>query len=253
MNETTNAPVTPPDSNCVPPKKFERNEYGLICDGSVVYVYNDDGTINWRKMIKPEFLVPHKKWFQEKGLPVPETIDGLEDKQVLILLGGLKELAQTRGFESVSHVLTAPHENYVASVCSITWEPNYETRGESVKFSSIGDATPTNTSGVGKDFLAAIAENRAFCRAVRNFLKIHITAADEIGGNGTYESQPEDVSTALLREAMAKYNVSFEVVKAALIKDNVAGAEKFTGPQDISRFKQLELVERIKTKAAQKA
>src|ERR1017187_4253624 len=71
---TTDVVFTPLPSaeTCIPPKKFERNEYGLICDGSVSYVYNEDGTINWRKMIRPQFLVPNKQFFEKKGLPVPE-------------------------------------------------------------------------------------------------------------------------------------------------------------------------------------
>jgi hypothetical protein len=239
------------EQTCLPKKVFKRNDFGLICDDSVVYVYNDDGTINWRKMIKPEFLVPNKKYFQEKGLPIPETVDGLEDKYVLILLGGLKELAQTRGFRSIEHNVTAPSENYVISVCKIIWEPNYETSDREVIFSAIGDAHPRNTVGLGKDFLGPIAENRAFCRAVRNFLKIHIVSTEEAGLSAG-ESQPEDASTKLLREAMTKYAIPFETIKARLVEESFDKAADMTELKDIPRHKQLELLERIKRKAAER-
>jgi hypothetical protein len=248
----TDTPVVPAladvQSNCVPQKKFERNEFGLICDGSVTYVYNEDGTINWRKMIKPEFLVPHRQYFEKRGLPIPETIDGLDDSQILILLGGIKELAQTRGYLSVNYVLTAPNKDYVASVCQIAWLPNYETHNQIIVFSSQADAHEGNTTSFGRNFLAAIAENRAFCRAVRNFLKVHIVSQEEIGG--VSEAPQDDVATTLLRETMAKYGLLFDKVKEKLIEEKLEGAEKFRGIEDIPRFKQFELIERIKKKAA---
>ena len=241
MNETT----------CLPPKKFERNEYGLICDGTVNYIYNEDGTINWRKMIKPEFLVPHKKFFEEKGLPIPTTVDGLEDKQVLILLGGLKELAQTRGYLSVTYKLTVPHEQYVGAVCEILWTPNYETYGKSVVFSAMADAHPHNTkSAIGNNFLAAMAENRAFCRAVRSFLKIHIVSADEVGGST--ENEVPKAATSLLKEAMDKYRVPFSVIHAKLVEEKYEGVEKILSVDDLPVFKQLEFLERINKKAAER-
>jgi len=44
-----------------PPKLVTRNKYGLIEDQTLNYIFNDDGTINWRKMVKVEHLVP-KNW-----------------------------------------------------------------------------------------------------------------------------------------------------------------------------------------------
>jgi hypothetical protein len=238
--------------SCIPKKQFSRNQHGLICDTSVVYVYRDDGTIDWRRMIKPEFLVPHKQNFIKKGLPVPETTDGLKDTEILILLGGIKDLAKTRGYTQVSHSLTVPNDRYVASVCTITWIGNYETEGRAVSFSSAGDACDLTVNGLGKNFLAAIAENRAFCRAVRNFLNINIVSADEIGGDTSNDPQQEDSVLSLLRATVAQFGVSFETIKRKLIEEKVEGAEKFTALSDIPRYQQLELVARIKQKAAER-
>jgi hypothetical protein len=146
MAETNTTP-----SVAVPPKTFKRNEYGLIADGSVNYVFNEDGTINWRKMVKPEFLQPNKRVFQRRGKPVPDKIDGLSDMELIILLGGLKELAQVRGYKSIEHTVSAPSGDYVASVCKISWIPNYETEGREVSSSSIGDAHAGNTDGFGRN------------------------------------------------------------------------------------------------------
>ena len=68
-------------------KKIKRDENGLI--SGVKYVYTEDGLIDWRKMIKSEYLVINKD--SVKG----ETdITKLKDWQLIILLGGIKELAQ---------------------------------------------------------------------------------------------------------------------------------------------------------------
>lgn len=238
-------------NSCIPKKLFKRNEYGLICDNSIVYIYNDDGTINWRKMIKTEFLVPKRQNFEGKGLPTPSSIDGLEDKDVLILLGGLKELAQTRGYTDVTYEVTSPSEDYVIAVCKITWLPNYETHNKPITFSAIGDASDENTTPMAKNFLGPIAENRAFCRAVRNYLKIHIVSDEEMGGAGL-PTPIEDVATTLLRETMVKHGVSFEKVQARLIKDNIEGADKFKFIENIPRWLQFELIEKIKTAAAKR-
>jgi hypothetical protein len=238
-------------SNCIPPNLFARNEFGLICDGTTTYVYNPDGTINWRKMIKPEFLVPNKQVFERKGTTVPTTVEGLSDSEILILLGGIKELAATRGYSTVDYEVTSPAPEYVVAVCSIDWIPNYETQNRSICFSGIGDASPRNTTGFGQIFLGPIAENRAFCRAVRNFLKINIVSQEEVGGAG--EPPAEDTATTLLREIMQKFGITFEKLKGKLIDEGIENAANFTGVDDIPRFKQFELIERIKNKAAEQA
>ena len=233
-----------------PPKLFKRNEFGLIENESIKYIFNDDGTINWRKMIKPEFLVPNKQYFERYKKSVPSSIEGLEDNQLLILLGGIKELAQMRGFNSVNYDIQTPAGDYIAAVCSINWIPNYETEGRSVTFSAIGDASPFNTNSFGKNYLGPIAENRAFVRAVRNFLKINIVSQEELGASPASQEEG-DASSNLLKEVMASCGVTFEKIKETLIKDKFEGVEAINRLEDIPKFKQFELIERIK-KAAKK-
>lgn len=232
-----------------PKKKITRNIHGLI-DGQN-YVFNDDGSINWRKMIKPEFLVPNKQVFEKRQKPVPTSIEGLEDRELLILLGGIKELAQYRGFTSVNYKVETPSPDYVVAVCSISWIPNYETQNTPIVFSAIGDAHPNNTTSFGRQYLGPIAENRAFVRCVRNFLKINIVSQEELGPNSSQVE--EDTATSLLKETMAKFNVTFEILKKKLVEEKFDGAASFNSVDDIPKHQQFALIERIKKKAAAKA
>ena len=155
-----------------PFENYQRDEHGLLKGTS--YVFNEDGSINWRAMIKPEFLYPNKDWFDLRKQPIPTSIEGLEDKQLLIMLGGIKELAKLRGFAHVSYNVKHVQEDYVSSHCTICWIGNYETGNTSVYFEDVANATSKNTDDFCLKFLETIACNRAFVRAVRNFLNIHI-------------------------------------------------------------------------------
>jgi hypothetical protein len=159
-------------------KSYIRNEDGLI--NGVDYVFNEDGSVNWRAMIKPEFLYPNKDWFDLRKIPIPPSAEGLEDKQLLIMLGGIKELAKLRGFISVEYDVNNVREDYVVAKCTIQWIPNYENDGAYITYQDVANATASNTDDFCLKFLETIACNRAFVRCVRNFLNIHIVGADEV-------------------------------------------------------------------------
>ena len=164
------------------PDIWKRNEHGLL--ESVDYIFNEDGSVNWRAMINPEHLYPNKDWFEMRKMPVPESIEGLDDSQLLIKLGGIKELAKLRGINSVSYVVEESSDERSVVRCLVDFISNYETVDQQgiggIHFSSVANATIHNTNGFAAKFLECIAENRAFVRAVRNFLGIHIVGADEI-------------------------------------------------------------------------
>jgi len=159
------------------PQLQSRNNIGLI--ESVNYVKNEDGSINWRAMVKPEHLFPNRGWFETRKQSVPSSIEGLGDHQLLIKLAGIKEVAKLRGYKSVKYDIIKCEPSYVAIKCGITWIPNYETDHESY-FEDVANATVNNTTDFAVKFLETIAANRAFIRAVRNFLNIHIVGSDEI-------------------------------------------------------------------------
>ena len=199
-------------------KKVVRDKDGLVPD--IEYIFTEEGLIDWRKMIKPEYLVANKD--SSKG----ETdISKLKDWQLIILLGGIKELAQIRGYTNVTYDVVSPSSDYVVATCNITWRPNYETEGQEVVFSAIGDASPNNTSGFGRSFLAACAENRAFVRCVRNFLRINIVSKEELSaGGGSYEQRNQQTNSSdpksLLEDLMRKKKVSFDMIKTKLDKED---------------------------------
>ena len=230
-------------------KKIDRNEDGLI--NGVDYVFTDDGLIDWRKMVKPSHLVPNKDRTSETD------VTKLKDYQLIILLGGIKELAQIRGFTDVRYEIVAPHHEYVAATCSITWTPNYETEGRVVTFSAIGDASPRNTNSFASNFLGPIAENRAFVRCVRNFLKINIVGKEELGGTdapptATNTSTASGVSDTsmdprhMLQSVMNEKGVNFEKIKQKLVTESFDGAENLESLGDIPKLKAFELIERLK-------
>ena len=175
------------------PDIYKRNEHGLL--ENVDYVFNEDGSVNWRAMIKEEFLYPNKGWFDSRNQPVPTSPEGLEDKQLLIMLGGIKELAKMRGYSTVAFDVVHSSDGYVTAKCMINWNKNYETQYE-VVYEDYANATLANTDNFCAKFLETIACNRAFVRCVRNYLNIHIVGAEEIDKSKgapaqTYESDSE--------------------------------------------------------------
>jgi hypothetical protein len=228
-----------------PPNLITRNKYGLLENSNVNYIYHDDGSINWRKMVKTECLVPNRQKTQETD------VTKLEDKDLLILLGGIKELAQIRGYSKVEYKVVAASENYFATSCRITWLPNYETGDKEIVFEALADATTNNTKSFARFFLAAIAENRAFVRCVRNFLKINIVSQEELGDaklldDSSIAQENPTSPQSLLEKVMKDKNINFDQLKKRLIKEKFDGAENLNSITDISKVKIFELIDRIK-------
>ena len=168
---------SPKIDNSAGPSSYARDEHGLL--KNVQYIFSDDGSVNWRAMIKDEHLFPNKDWFSSRNKDCPRSSEGLGDHQLLIKLGGIKELARLRGFNSISFETVKCELDHVAVKCRISFIPNYETT-EMVVFEDMANATHDNTSSFAQKFLETIACNRAFVRCVRNFLNIHIVGDDEI-------------------------------------------------------------------------
>lgn len=176
-------------------KATARDDRGLLI--GVNYIFNKDGSVNWRAMVNPAHLYPNKDWFNRRNQPIPETGEGLRDDQLLIKLAGIKEVAKLRGYSRVSFLFPKLEKDYVVATCNIDWITNFETTNpmEGVDdwnangFMDVANATYDNTDGFGQKFLETIAANRAFVRAVRNYLGIHIVGEDEIAkGNGAKAS-----------------------------------------------------------------
>jgi hypothetical protein len=233
--------------------KFKRDVNGLL--ECVDYVFNPDNTINWRSMINKEYLVPNRDAFKnQKDVNLKEIdISTLADNQLLILLAGIKELAQIRGYSKVSYDVIQAQPDYVAVKCTIDWIANYETGMGPVSFSALADAHLDNTKDFAKNFLMAIAENRAFIRTVRSFLKINIVGNDEMGKTTHVDSEVEPNTSitqpvALLKKTMEEYNITFEQIKERAIQKKMDNAENWIKIEDISPLSMFTIISGIKNK-----
>lgn len=208
------------------PDIYKRNDDGLF--DNVDYTFNEDGSIDWRSMIKPEFLYPNKDWFTSRGKEVPTSPEGLSDKQLLIMLGGIKELARLRGFESVSFETKNEQDGYVTAKCIIRWMANYCDPYGCV-YEDVANATLANTDSFCAKFLETIACNRAFVRCVRNFLNIHIVGADEID-----KSKGANNATSVEYDSAESTNVT--LTPSAMLEKAV---KEKTGSDSFDQFKTL--------------
>ena len=254
-------PASQGDTKSIPPRNFARTEHGLLYN--VNYIYQDDGFVNWKAMIDPKFLylnadVKRRSKIETKYGKKFEEIkineDKVDDSDLCIALGGIKQLLRLRGYSSVHYTIHESSDHYASVNCTIYFAPNFETSDKEVRFSDNACAHFDNTSGFGKAYLLEICTNRAFCRCVRNFLSINIVAADELSnGNSANAELQEDMATTLLKDTMAQHGVTWEKIQSKLVEEKVEGAENFKGVQDISRVMIFALIERIKKRAAEKA
>ena len=225
-------------------KKIDRDSQGLL--KGVDYKFTDEGLIDWRKMLSDKWLYPNPS----KNLST-QDVSKLKDTDLCILLGGIKELAQIRGYTNIKYDVTCPSSDYVIANCTITWDPNFETEDKEVSFSSLGDASPNNTDNFARQYLAPIAENRAFVRCVRNFLRINIVAQDELAKrfkDGNFQvSTPQQAEvaspTALLEKLMKEKGVDFQRVKNRLVRQKYKDADKIESIKEIPALKIFELIE----------
>lgn len=226
-----------------------RNEQGLI-DG-ITYHPNADKTINWELMIPNEFIVAKDE--ANKAKPVGE----LKPNEKLILLGGFKYLAKLRGFRAVEYQTIFASETKVCLACTINFTGNFETEMKDTYFSSTADASVENTKDFGKAFLTTVAENRAFCRTIRNFLNINILSKEELGG-GTTDFKEEAINEnaaidptldprVTLKRVMEKGNFTFDALKSRIVQEGNEGAIKWQNIDDIPTESIFALIGRLKT------
>lgn len=236
---TTQVVVTPPYR----PPLVKRDSHGLIVDMN--YIFDKDGYVDYRKMLKSEHLAPNKEKAGEET-----DVTKLEDSQLIILLSGIRYLAWLRGFFSVNYKVTAANPTYYSTICDISWIPNYETENRNIIYSAIADASKDNTGdGITSLYLAPIAENRAFVRCVRSFLRINIVSQEEIKSSNNEIQSTTDSTTsdpvAYLKSLMSSTNISFEKIKNKSVSENKDGAKDWTSVEDIPKPIIFEFIQRI--------
>ena len=150
-------------------------------------------------------------------------------------------MAQIRGYTKVSYNVFSAAEHYVCVSCTITWLPNFETEGREVSFQSLASTSLNNTKDFGKLYLAEMAENRAFCRCIRNFLRVNIVSAEELSNNpsgnpfsnGGATASSSNEPSQILADAMKQKGVSFDSVKKKLIAEGYPDAEELDSVYNI--------------------
>lgn len=216
-------------------KKIERDENGLV--KGIDYVFDEHGYVDWRRTLPKKFFYVKDENYQH------EDIDKVPDSKLLINLDGIKWLAKIRGCEYIKYPVVESSTDFCTAVCEIKWIPNFETEDRSVIHSSIGYSTLDNTDDFMSPYLGPDAENKAFIRAVRTFLRINVCGKEEIGGINTHkkakvkkEAKNEYGSsnvTELILDCMNKLNIDFTTVLNQLKKD---GETFEKDPQNINEL-----------------
>lgn len=265
MSEQTNQEtelVEQPAAELPPPKIFKRLENGLV--EGVEYIRRADGRIDWTKMIRPEYVVFNSKLddklIKAYGKPAAELNYGellaagveVDPRHVMVLLQGFYELADLRGYYEATPQLVHADLQICACQTTISWLPNEEEPEGKTSYGT-ADATMENTNGWG--YLAAMAGNRAFVRAVKQGLRIPILGFDEIAkkdsalpeapasqGSG---STGGAIHTATLKQAAERHvdekggplPIPFESVKASASDKHRAKME--SDPSTWSRWEDI--------------
>lgn len=164
------------------PKTFKRLPSGLL--EGVSYIYKPDGSIDYRAMIKPEYLAVQSEKKEEVEARFNKKVKDLDlstlpDYYLIILLGGIKDLLRIRGYKSLTNRVDYVSEQKAVVTTTIEFIGNFETGGEPVIYSDTASASVYSVSGVFQLHLEAIAANRSLVRAVRNALGINIVGKDE--------------------------------------------------------------------------
>ena len=137
-----------------------------------------ENQINYKEKIPPQFLYPNKKWFEDKNRPVPRSIEGLEDYQLIIKLGGLRHLLEEHGYKSVSYEVVSVSEHFSAVKCRI--EFFNKQFSDIIPFESLASCNVAELPDGFQYHTLSFAENRAFARCIRAFLNINIVSDTEL-------------------------------------------------------------------------
>jgi len=203
----------------------------------ISYSLDHNGFIDWVKLIDSKYIVANKTNFERRKMSVPEDLSTLEDKDKLVLLWGFKSVAQIRGYRSVRFNPIFVSESLVSLECQICWRGNCETGHDEVCFSGCGDAHPGNTFSFARKYLTAIAENRAFVRAVRNSLNIPILGQDEIGPDQEDSSDKSSSGSVgphhLLKLKLKEKGKTFDSLKKRLLAEGQIDPSEWNTEEDI--------------------
>lgn len=243
--------------NNTPKAVSSRNEFGLL--DNIDYIFNEDSTINWKKMIPVEFLyvnpdlAKRDKIEKKYGKPYAEIKpieDNVEDTDLIQLLGAAKYLLRIYGYNSIHYTVVESNENYAAVNCKIDFIGNYLTQGRPVSFEDCACAHGANTANFATKYLIEMATNRAFVRCLRNFMGISIISREELGATISEPEQPKSVMAParqlkLLEDIMGAKGVLWKHLEDKMKTENTY-KEEYKSVNDLPKDLVFQFIERLK-------
>lgn len=141
----------------------------------------------WRDRIPSHYFYINEALAVQDGIDVKTAkIESIHEEYLCIKLGGLRYLAKIFGHTNVSYRIDFASPTRVGVTCTINWK-----NGES--YSDVASATADNVRGLMSNYLEAVAANRAFARAVRNYLGISAVSDVELTQPTKSEPQIDEV------------------------------------------------------------
>lgn len=206
---------------------YSRDADGLI--SSIHHVRHPDQSINWQAMLKPEHLYVRPEAVEtllvQFNVKSKWDLDVTKCKpnQLLVTLAGINYLAYLRGLKSVVPTPFQVTESEVVSTCQVAFIPNFE-NPEGLTVGAQASASLYSVSGSFQLYLATIAQNRAFVRAVRQALRIEILGNDELDNkaNKAFEAALESGQNPLLapaKTAVQESTTSSAITGVGLLAD----------------------------------
>jgi hypothetical protein len=205
-----------------------RDDKGLVAN--ITHEYDEQGFVDWRKMVNKKHVALNRHSAAKAGVDVnaltdeekQKYLDTWPDEKKVILLAGFKELARLRGYYFVNNIVTQENEKVVCH-CTISWLPNWESPN-GVTYTSVASAAPSNVAPDFVPFLEAVACNRAFSRAVRESLNIHVVSDAELNPTEEVKIATPFKLVERLRDKCKEANIAFDTVIAGLAGQGLMNA-----------------------------
>lgn len=186
---------------------------------------DENGVVDWRNLVDRKDLLLNFNYYAARGINIdlltPEEIEEFkktaEPEGLMLSLMGCRHLGNKRGLKAVNYNLVYSDKELAIMRCSITFVES-EDEPETI-YDSLGSASINNVSGKFSTHLVALAENRSFCRAVRNYLMIPSVTYEEIDPTQKDSVVSLPKPSLVLIQHMEKKGITFEQLKQMVIED----------------------------------
>lgn len=216
---------------------LRNNDYLL---NKVKYIFKEDGRVDWRKMISKDHIALNAFNYACRGKDVStlskedyqKAVDEASEEDLVIKLGGFREIAEVRGFRSISSRIEGQSDGKVSVAVTIFWMPNFE-NPTGLEVTAIASASRENTDERFAKYLETIAENRAFVRAVRHSLGIIAVGQDEIKQEDVKVETRNIKLHSVLLELMSNLGFSMSDLQTIAAKEGLEWPDGWTSVEKI--------------------